>query len=43
MRVEELERQLVEQGVEDWDVDDDLGGEDDTYEEEPPFDPKRGG
>ena len=42
MRVEELERQLVEHDSGDWDVDDDLGDEDDTFEEEPPFGPKRG-
>ena len=42
MRVEELERQLAQYDVGDWDADDDLDDEDDTFEEEPPFGSKAG-
>ncbi len=43
MRVEELERQLGEEVLADWDVDDDLDGEDESFDDEPPYGAKGDG
>ncbi len=43
MRVEELERQFGEEVLADWDVDDDLDGDDESFDDEPPYGAKGDG